>query len=112
MSAEVGEKSCIGAKPTLVFVYLDSVTEQRHCGLRSSPLPPSSLLIIPYLHVIYCHKPPTGQMNPAVSLALCLNGHITVLRALMYIGAQIVGGIVGSALARALRYIYIYMVMV
>jgi len=51
-------------------------------------------------------------MNPAVSLALCLNGHITVLRALMYIGAQIVGGIVGSALARALRYIYIYMVMV
>jgi len=60
-----------------------------------------------YTASLICHKSPTGHMNPAVSLALCLNGRITVLRALMYIGAQIVGGIVGSALARALRYTYI-----
>ena len=42
-------------------------------------------------------------MNPAVTLATCLNGRITIGRALCYWGAQIVGGITGAAMARAMK---------
>lgn len=42
-------------------------------------------------------------MNPAVTLATMLNSRITLLRALCYWGAQIVGAIAGAAMARAMN---------
>jgi len=42
-----------------------------------------------------------GHLNPAVSLGMIVGGRISVLQGLLYIPAQLVGGIVGSALTYA-----------
>ena len=42
-----------------------------------------------------------GHMNPAVSIAMAVTFNITPVRAVLYVVAQVIGGIVGSALLKA-----------
>jgi len=43
-----------------------------------------------------------GHINPAVTLALSISGHMGIFRGLFYILAQLVGGITGAALLSAI----------
>jgi len=43
-----------------------------------------------------------GHFNPAVTIGLCVTRHITPLKALLYIVAQLVGGTLGGLLLRAI----------
>ena len=49
------------------------------------------------------HSISGGHMNPAVTMAVMLNGRITFTRAICYWGAQIVGGMVGALIAKGMR---------
>lgn len=42
-----------------------------------------------------------GHVNPAVTFALVITGHVTVIRGGMYIGAQLLGACIGALLLRA-----------
>lgn len=55
------------------------------------------------LHIgVFVCDPYKGHFNPAVTLGLCFNTAITVTRAILYWIAQLVGAIVGAAMARAM----------
>ncbi|XP_041363390.1 aquaporin-8-like isoform X2 [Gigantopelta aegis] len=71
-----------------------------HPALAATPIALAHGLLIASL-VISFGKVSGGHFNPAVTVGVALAGHIAPLLAVFYVGMQLIGGLLGAALCRA-----------
>ncbi|KAH7296712.1 hypothetical protein KP509_26G035700 [Ceratopteris richardii] len=92
---------------TLLFVFAGVGSVLAFGALDSGDLSPSGLLAIAVTHafalfvtVAIAANISGGHVNPAVTFALALGGHITILKAIVYWIAQLLGAVVGCYLLK------------
>jgi MIP family channel proteins len=90
---------------TLLFIFLGAGTVVVTGGILQESLTSARLLVIALAHgltiallVSATAKISGGHINPAVTLAALVTGKIAPGKALMYIAAQLIGGILGAFL--------------
>jgi len=80
-------------------IMAESLTKDVALALLGNTLPTGAILVV----LITILGPISGaHFNPAVSLVFALKGDLVPRDALLYIGAQIVGGILGTIVAHAM----------
>jgi glycerol uptake facilitator-like aquaporin len=80
-------------------IMADRLTDDVALALLGNTLPTGAMLVV----LITIFGPISGaHFNPAVSLVFALRGEIERRSALLYVGAQIAGGIAGTFLAHAM----------
>jgi glycerol uptake facilitator-like aquaporin len=80
-------------------IMAESLTKDVALALLGNTLPTGAILVV----LITILGPISGaHFNPAVSLVFALRGDLVPRDALLYIGAQIVGGILGTIVAHAM----------
>jgi glycerol uptake facilitator-like aquaporin len=80
-------------------IMAESLTKDTALALLGNTIPTGAILVV----LITILGPISGaHFNPAVTLIFGLKHDLSWLRALSYVGAQIVGGIVGTMIAHAM----------
>src|ERR687896_1015563 len=80
-------------------IMADKLTQDTALALLGNTLPTGAILVV----LITILGPISGaHFNPAVSLVFALRRELTPREALLYVAAQIAGGIAGTTLAHAM----------
>src|SRR5437762_7551374 len=80
-------------------IMAESLTKDGALALLGNTLPTGAILVV----LITIFGPISGaHFNPAVSLVFALKRELTPREALLYVAAQIAGGIVGTVMAHAM----------
>ncbi|MBA2402020.1 MAG: aquaporin family protein [Bradyrhizobium sp.] len=80
-------------------IMAETLTKDVALALLGNTLPTGAILVV----LITILGPISGaHFNPAVSLVFALRGELTARDTILYIGAQIVGGILGTVIAHAM----------